>query len=101
LLRNEQWLEVGAMQNEDKAIDCINIRALDVEQLLPKGNKGINEKALMDEHYRGKCKQISSGGNLNTEYSIRNDILCRKNRVYVPQGLRRRFMELDDDSKGD
>jgi hypothetical protein len=44
------------MQNQDKAIDCSNIRALDVEQLLPKGNKGINEKALMDEHYRGKMQ---------------------------------------------
>jgi len=99
LLRKEQWLEVGAMQIEDEEMSCINIGAMDIERLLPEAKESIKEKALLDEDYRTICKQLVSGGNVDKEYRFRDEILCWKNRVYVPHGLQERIMQSEHDSK--
>jgi len=76
LLKTEQWLEVGAMQIEVESISCINIGAMDIEQLLPEAKEQIKEKALLDKSYRTICKQVKSGGNVDKEHEIRDEILC-------------------------
>jgi len=99
LLRKEQWLEVGAMQLHDMEIGCLNFGAMDIEQVLPEAKERIKEKALVDNNYRMICKQLIPGGHVDKEYEIRDEILCWKNRVYVPEGLRDRIMQSEHDSK--
>lgn len=98
LLRKEQWVEVGAMQLDDDELKVINIRTFEVEQLLPEAKERIKEKALLDEDYVAICKQLSSGGNIDKKYNIQNNLLCCKDREYVPKGLRKRIMESEHDS---
>jgi hypothetical protein len=99
LLRKEQWLEVGDMQIDDKEIHCVNIGAMDIEQLLTEAKEWIKEKALLDESYKTICEQWESQDNDNWEYEIRDGILCWKNSVYVPDGLRERIIWSKHDSE--
>jgi hypothetical protein len=43
--------------------------------------------------------QMVSGGNVDKEYRIYDDILCSKQRVYVPKGLGKRIMKSEHGSK--
>jgi len=99
LLRKEQWVEIGAMQLDHDELEVIHIGALEVEKLLPEAMECIKEKALLDEDYVAICKHRSSGVNVDMNYGIRQDLLCWKNRVYAPNGLRKRIMESKHDSK--
>ena len=99
LLRMEQWLEVGAMKIEDGNVIVIRIGAIEVDQWLPEAMEWIQEKALLDEDYMAICRQLSSGGNIDKGYEIRNDLLCWKNRGHAPNGLGKRIMESEHDSK--
>jgi hypothetical protein len=88
MLRKNQWLEVGAMElHFDNGIESIQIAALDVEQLLPEGKERIKEKAMFDEKYREWCKQVASEGNIIKIFTIKAELLCWKNRIYVPAEL--------------
>jgi len=59
MLRKEQWLEVGAMHiDEEQNYDTIQISALEIELLLPEAEARIEEKALIDNQYRDKCKKV-------------------------------------------
>jgi len=87
------------MQIEDDEIEVINKEAMDIKQLLAEAKAPIKEKAMLDKDYSVICKQLSSRGNVNKEYWIQDEILCWKNRVYEPIGLRKRVMESEDDSK--
>jgi len=100
MLDKSQWLEVGAMgldTNDEYKI--IQISAMDVDQLLPEAKERIKEKAMLDEKYRDICKQISSGGNIDGNFSIMNELLWWKNTIYVPEGLRQRVIQSEHDSK--
>jgi transposase InsO family protein len=99
MLDKEQWLEVGAMELENANVDSISIAALDIEQLLPEAKERIKEKALLDKQYRKLCKQVVSEGNIDKNFTIKDDILCWKNRIYVPEGLRQAVMRSEHDSK--
>jgi len=68
--------------------ETIQISAIEVDQLLPEAKERIKETAMLDEKYRDLCKQTSSGGNIYGNFSISNELLCWKNRIYVPEGLR-------------
>jgi hypothetical protein len=99
LLRKEQWVEIGAMQIDDNDREQIEIGALAIEQLLPEAQERIKEKALLDEEYISICKQLSSRGIGDVHYEIKDNLLCWKNRLYVPKGLRKRIMESAHNSK--
>jgi len=100
LLDKNQCLEVGAMDLDvsDK-YEVIQISAMDIEQLLPEAKERIKEKAMLDEKYINLCKQISSGGNVDRHFTIVNELLCWKNRIYVSEGLRQRVSQSEHDSK--
>jgi len=100
MLDNSQWLEVGAMDldtNDD--YESIQISAIDVDQLLPEARDRIQEKAMLDEKYMQLCKQVSTGGNIDKSFSISNELLCWKNRISVPEGLRQQVIQSEHDSK--
>jgi hypothetical protein len=99
LLRKEQWMEIEAMKLDDDGREEINIRAMAIEQLLPDAQERIKEKALLDEDYMAICKQVSSGGKIDEHFEIKGDLLCWKNRLYVPKGLRKGIMNSEHDSK--
>jgi len=100
ILDQSQWLEIGAMDlDTNDEYETIQISAIDVDQLLPEAQERIEEKAMLDEKYRDLCKQISSGGNVDENFTIKNELLCWKNRVYVPEGLRQRKIQSEHDSK--
>jgi hypothetical protein len=99
LLLKEQWVEIGAMQLDDNVCEQILIGALAIEQLLPEAKERIKEKALLDEEYISICKKLKNRGLCDVHYEIKDDLLCWKNRLYVPKGLRKRIMESEHDSK--
>jgi len=67
--------------------ETIQIAAIDVDQLLPEAKEKIKEKAMLDEKYEDLCKQLSPGGNIDRNFTLANELLCWKNRIYVPEGL--------------
>jgi len=73
-------------------LKAIQISAIEVEQLLPEAKERIKEQAMLDEKYRELCKLVSSGGNIDKGYSILNELLCWRNRMYVPEGLQQRVI---------
>jgi len=100
MLDKSQWLEVGAMDlNTNNEYETIQISAIDMEQLLPEAKERIKEKAMLDEKYRDLCKQVSLGGNIDGNFTIANELLCWKNRIYVPEGLRQRVIQSEHDWK--
>jgi len=99
LLCKEQWVEIGAMQLDDDDREGINIEALAVEQLLPEAKETLKEKAMLDEDYLAISRQISSGGKVDKHYEIKEDLLCWKNRLYVPKELRQIVMRSEHNSK--
>jgi len=100
MLQKEQWLEVGAMQIDDEQhYDMTQISALEIELPLPETKERTKEKALIDDKYQEICNKVSTEGNVNKEYTIGDDILCWKNRFYVPEGLRQRIINLEHDSQ--
>jgi len=54
---------------------------------------------MLDHNYEEVCKQVINQGNIDKGYSIMEDLLCLKNRVYVPEGMRQRVMKSEHDSK--
>jgi len=100
MIDKSQWLEVGAMDLDTNVeYGTIQISAKTMEQLLPEARERIKENAMLDEKYRDLCKQISSGKNVDKNFTISNDLLFWNNRVYVPEGLRQRVMQSEHDSK--
>jgi hypothetical protein len=89
MLDKEQWLEVGAMELDlDGSYKSIQISAIDVDWLLQDARERIKEKAMLDEKYRELCKQVTTGGNIDKSFAILNELLCWKNKIYVPEELR-------------
>jgi len=100
MLDKEQWLEVGAMKFDlDIGYETIQISAMDVDQLLPEAKERIKEKAMLDEKDRELCKQVTAGGNIDKTFTITDDLLCWKNRIYAPEGIRQRMIQSEHDSK--
>jgi len=99
MLDKEQWLEVGAMQLDGEEYEEIQISAMEVELLLPEAKERIKEKALLDELNRKLCKQVTKGENIDKWFSIKDELLCWKNRIYVPEKLRQRIIQSEHDSK--
>jgi hypothetical protein len=100
MLDKEQWLEVGAMAIDlDNGYETIQISAIDVDQLLLEAKERINEKAMLDEKYRELCKQVSKDGNIDKNFAIIKDYLRWKNRIYAPEGIRRKIIQSEHNSK--
>ena len=100
LLRKEQWVEISAMQLDDDDYEEISIGALAVEQLLPEAKERIREKAMLDEDYIALGSQLSSSGKIDEPFEVKDDLLCWKNRLYVPKGLRRRVRDSEREVAG-
>jgi hypothetical protein len=99
MLSKEQWLEVGAMELDTNKYKSIQISAIEVDQPLPEARERIKEKATLENKYRELCKQVTTGGNMDKSFTIANKLLCWKNSIYVPEGLRQRVMQSEHDSK--
>jgi hypothetical protein len=99
MLDKEQWLEVGAMELDLDGYESIQILAMEVDLLLPQARESIKEKAMLNEKYRELCKQVTIGGNIDKSFSITDELVCRKNRIYVPEGLQQQVIQLEHDSK--
>jgi len=54
---------------------------------------------MLDEKYWELCKQVSTGGNIDKSFSLSNELLCWKNRIYVPEGLHQRVIQSEHESK--
>jgi hypothetical protein len=98
MLDKEQLLEVGPMEMDCDEYKSIEISAIEVDLLLPEAKERIKEKAMLDDKYKELCKQITNGGNIDTNFSLSEDQLCRKNRIYVHEALRQRIIQWVHDS---
>ena len=99
VLRKEQWFAVGAMPLQNDDVETIQLSVLDIEALLPEANASIQEESMHDNHHREVCKHVASQWKVNQEYAIKDDLLCDKNRIYVPEGMRPRIIESEHESK--
>jgi hypothetical protein len=99
MLNKEQWLEVGATELNQEEYEDVKISAIEIELLLPEAKERIKEKARLDDKYRELCKQVIKGENMDKKFTIMDDLLCWKNRIYVPEGLRQRIIQSEHDSK--
>ena len=54
---------------------------------------------MLDEQYRGICKEISKGNNVHTIYEIIDNLLCWKGRLSAPERTRERIIRSEHDSK--
>jgi hypothetical protein len=72
---------------------------MEVDLLLPEVKERIKEKAWLDKKCRELCKQVATGGNSNKGFTISDELLCWKNRIYVPEGLRQRVIQSEHDSQ--
>jgi len=72
---------------------------MDIEQLLPEAKERIKEKAMLDGKYRDLCEQVSTKGTVDKNFTLSDGLLCWKNRIYVPEGLRQRVIQSEHDSK--
>jgi hypothetical protein len=97
MLDTEQWIEVGAMEMDLDRYESIQISAIEVALLISEAREKIPEKAMLNEKYRELGKQVTIGGNIDKSFSITNEPLCCKNRIYVPQGLRQWVIQSEDD----
>jgi hypothetical protein len=99
MVDKEQWLEVGAMDIGREEYKSVQISEIEVDLLLPEAREKIQEKAMLDGKYRELCEQVLKDGNINKDFSITDELLCWKNRIYVPEGLRHRVIQSEHDSK--
>jgi hypothetical protein len=99
MLDMEQWLEVGAMELDLDGYESTQVSTIEVDRVLPEARQRIKKKGMLDEKDRELCKQITTGGNIDKSFSITDELLCLKNRMYVPEGLRQRVMQSEHDSK--
>jgi len=99
MLDKEQWLEVGAMELDSEEYEVIQISAMEIELLLPEAKERIKEKARLDDKYKELCNQVIKNGNIDKNFTVTDDLLCWKNRIYVPEGLRQRIIQSEHDSK--
>jgi len=99
LLGPEQWLEVGAMEIEDDDYVTIDIGALDIDLLIPARTEGIILDAKLDDQYLGICRAIAKSNTVDKSYSIEDNLLCWKGRIYAPKRTRERIMKSEHDSK--
>jgi len=99
MISKEQWLEVGAMELDSEEYEVIQVSAMEIELLLPEAKERIKEKARLDDNYKQLCKQVTKGENIDKKFMITDDLLCWKNRIYVPEGLRQRIIQSEHDSK--
>jgi len=98
MLEKEQSLKVRAIElNLNDGIESIQISLKKVEQLLPEVNEWFKEIARLNDRYTVRCKQVSSGGNIDKRYSIKDKLLCWKNRMYVPEFLRQGIIASEPD----
>jgi len=77
----------------------IQISAFEVELPLPEAKDRIKDKAMVNNRYRELNKHVVAEGNINKGFSIIDDLLCWKNRIYVPKGLQQQIIKSEPDSK--
>jgi len=87
------------MQIDEEEEEVINIEAIDVEQLLLEAKTWIEGNALLVEDFEAIRKQLSSRRIVDRADDIWDKLLCWKNQIDVPEGIRKRIMESEHDSK--
>jgi hypothetical protein len=88
LLDKEKWIEVAMLDLvEEYDYQVIDIGAIEVELLLPEAKERIKQKALLDEKYLEICRSLEKGELKNEHYSMEDELLCWKKRIYVPEKL--------------
>jgi len=81
MLDKSQWLEVGTMELDLSDIyESIQISAIEVDQLLSEARETITEEVMLDKKYKEICKQVSTGGNIDT--SATTLVTVRNTRVF-------------------
>jgi hypothetical protein len=87
MLKEDQWLEVGAVELNQETFRTIDKCAIEVELLLPEAKERIKQKALLDEKYLEICKTVHEGNQIDEHFTMEDDLLCWKKRIYVPEKL--------------
>jgi len=98
MLGPDQWLEIGAMEIDDDEYEVIEIGAMEIAKMDTVQKELLKQDALQDEDYIALCKATNKKENIAKEYSIDQELLCWKGRVYAPKATRTRIMKSEHDS---
>jgi len=99
MLGPDQWLEIRAMEIDDDGYETVEIGAMEIAKMDQAQKESLKQEALQDEEYKALCKATVKGENISKDYSIDQDLLCWKGRVYAPKPTRKRIMKSEHDSK--
>jgi hypothetical protein len=87
------------MEIYDETLEYIDIGALEVTLLSSDQKEAIIQDAMLDEEYMQLCKAVTKGENVDINYTIQEDLLAWKGRIYVPKNMREKVMKSEHDSK--
>jgi len=102
MFNKERWMEIGTLEVQGENIEeyeVIEIGGIEVELLLPEAKERIKQKALLDDKYLEIARKVGKDQHLDRHFTIENDLLCWKKRVYVPEKLRQKKIESEHDSQ--
>jgi len=93
----DQWIEIGAMEIYDDTLESIDIAALDIAPLSADQKEAIIQDARLDKEYIQLCNAVSKRENVDVNYTIPEDVLTWKGKIYVPKGMRGKVMRWEHD----
>jgi len=99
MLGPDQWLEVGAMEIYDETLEYIDIGALEITLLRSDQKEVIFQDAKLNDEYMQLCKEVSKGENIDANYTIQEELLAWKGRIYIPKAMRKKVMQSEHNSK--
>jgi hypothetical protein len=99
MLGLDQGLEVGAMEIFDETSEYIDIGALDVVLLSSDQKEAIIPDARLDDEYMQLCKAVSKGEMVDANYTIQEELVAWKGRIYIPKAMRKQVMKSEHDSQ--
>jgi hypothetical protein len=92
-------LEIGAMEIYDETLEYIDIGALDVTLLSSEQKEAIIQYAMLDKEYMQLCRAVSKAENVDSNYTIQEELLAWKERIDVRRAMKKNVMKSEHDSR--
>jgi hypothetical protein len=87
------------MEIYDETLEYIDIESFDITLLCSDKKEAIIQVAKLDDKYMQLCKAVAQGENVDINYTIQEELLAWKGRIYVPKARRKKVTKSEHDSK--
>ena len=93
MLGPDQWLEIRAMKIYDETLEYIDLGVLEIMLLSSDQKEAIIQDAKLEDKYMRFCKAVSNGDNVDANYTLQEQLLTWKGRIYVPEAMCRKVLK--------